>query len=494
MSGEQPDYYHILGISPQSSLETIRAAYQRAKRTVPADSQTARQLLETAYEVLSDPERRAVYDDLLQEVRQPDLQINIGLSRDTLSVSDQEQLIYMLVEVTADQQQKDQQNQRPLNLCFVIDRSTSMNGERLQRVKEASIHIFEKLTPKDVVSLVSFSDRADVVIAATNNTNLRQLRSRINSINSSGGTEIYHGLAAAYQQLNTVNLSRYNNHLILLTDGHTYGDEEQCLQLAQKMATRGIGLSAFGIGTEWNDQFLDSLVAPSGGRSDFIETAEQVLQYLQERIQGLGTVHARNVRLLSHFSQTAQIAYGLKITPFAQPLALPSNEIKLGDLEGRSPLSFLLEVRVAPQPHETRIRLPLELLVDMGGTAVKSQTKSYRADAQCLVLAKASSQEIPSPYLAKAVRIMTLYRLNEKAWADAQAGNLDQATQRMNHLTTRFLEAGETRLAQQTQMEVNRLAHVGTLSLEGRKAIKYGTRALINETLKLKLIEDEKLS
>jgi Ca-activated chloride channel homolog len=490
MSGEQPDYYRILGVSPQSSLETIRAAYEHAKKSVAADSQ---QLLRTAYEVLSDSERRAVYDDLLQEARQPDLQISIGLSRDTLSVSDQEQLIYMLVEVTADQQQKDRQNQHPLNLCFVVDRSTSMNGERLQRVKEAVIHIFEKLTPKDVVSLVSFSDRADVVIAATDNTNLRLLRSRINSINSSGGTEIYHGLAAAYRQLNTVNLSRYNNHLILLTDGHTYGDEEQCLQLAQEMATRGIGLSAFGIGTEWNDQFLDNLVTPSGGRSDFIETAEQVLQYLQERIQGLGTVHARNLRLLSHFSQTAQIAYGLKITPFAQPL-LNSDEIKLGDLEGRSPLSFLLEVRVAPQPRETRVRLPLELLVDMGGTAVKSQTKSYKADAQCLVLAEVSSQELPSPYLAKAVRIMTLYRLNEKAWADAQAGNLDQATRRMNHLTTRFLEAGETRLAQQTQVEVNRLAHVGTISLEGRKAIKYGTRALINETLKLNLNEDEKLS
>jgi hypothetical protein len=31
-----------------------------------------------------------------------------------------------------------------------------------------------------------------------------------------------------------------------------------------------------------------------------------------------------------------------------------------------------------------------------------------------------SGQEA-SPFLTKAVRIMTLYRLNEKAWADAQA-------------------------------------------------------------------------
>ncbi|MFO7537723.1 MAG: VWA domain-containing protein [Chloroflexota bacterium] len=485
MNSEQPDYYRILGVSPQDSQATIRAAYKQARKAAQTGGTTEQQLLQTAYEVLSDPDRRAVYNDLLQEAQQPSLEISLDLSRDTLSVSDQEQLIYMLVEVASDQQKDNQQGQRPLNLCFVVDRSTSMRGERLLRVKEAANLLFAKLTPEDVVSLISFSDRADVVIAATNNSNLRLLQNRVNTINPSGGTEIYQGLSAAEQQLSSVNLARYNNHLILLTDGHTYGDENQCLELAQQMAKKGIGISAFGIGTEWNDQFLDNLVAPSGGCSDFIETPEQVLQHLQERIQGLGTVHARNMRLLSHFSQMATISYGLKIAPYTQPLDLSTDEIKLGNLEGRSPLSFLLEVRIAPQPRESRVRLPLELVADMGRTDVDDQEKSYKTDAQCLVLAEVPAQETPSPYLTKAVRIMTLYRMNEKAWADAQAGNMDQATRRMNHLTTRLLEAGETRLARQTQMEASRLAHIGTMSLEGRKTIKYGTRALINEALKL---------
>jgi Ca-activated chloride channel homolog len=485
MSSEQPDYYRILGVSPQDSLETIQAAYIQARKKIPTKNKTVLQLIQTAYEVLGDPDRRAIYDDLLQEVQQPELQIDLDLSRDTLSISDQDQLLYLLVEITTDRQKENPQNQRPLNLCFVVDRSTSMKGERLHRVKEAASLIFEKLTPDDVVSLISFSDRADVVIAATDNTNIRLLRSRINSINASGGTEIYQGLAAAYQQLNSVSPSGYNNHLILLTDGRTYGDESQCLEMAQKMATQGIDMSAFGIGAEWNDQFLDELVAPSGGRSDFIESPEQVLRYLQERIQGLGTVHARNIRLLSHFSQVATITYGFKLSPFTQPLELLSGEIKLGNLEGRSPLSFLLEVRIVPQPREARIRLPIELVADMATTAVNSQEKSYRTNAQCLVLSEASPSEAPSPHITKAVRMMTLYRMNEKAWTDAQAGDLDQATRRMNHLTTRLLEAGETRLAQQTQMEANRLAHLGTMSLEGRKAIKYGTRALINESLTL---------
>jgi hypothetical protein len=132
MSSEQPDYYRILGVSPQDSLETIQAAYERAKKQLPANgAKTAQQLIHDRLRSPSDPDRRAVYDELLQEALQPDLQINLDLSRDTLTVSDQEQLIYMLVEVTADQPSTTDQSQRPLNLCFVIDRSTSMKGERL---------------------------------------------------------------------------------------------------------------------------------------------------------------------------------------------------------------------------------------------------------------------------------------------------------------------------------------------------------------------------
>ncbi len=490
MSHKQPDYYRILGVPNQASLEAIQIAYRQAKEAVADGSKSDRQLIETAYEVLSDADRRAVYDELLNEAQQSDLQISLDVSRDTLAISEQEQIVYALVKVMADRQQADQQNQRPLNLCFVIDRSTSMRGERLDRVKEAVTLLVEKLTPEDVVSLVSFSDRAEIVAAATDNSNIRLLRSRIDTISASGSTEIHQGMMAGNQELSTVSLGHYNNHLILLTDGHTYGDEEKCLKLAQTMAAKGIGISAFGIGTEWNDNFLDALVSASGGRSDFIETPEQVLQQLQERIQGLGTVHAKNVRLINQASSAATVSYGFKVAPFTQPLELGGSQIKLGDLEGRAPLSFLLEIRIAPQPREARIRLPINLIADLPGAAGTNLEKKYQTAAQFLVLSEPAQPKTPSPLLTKAVRIMTLYRMNEKAWADVQAGNLNQATRRMRYLTTRLLESGETNLAHQAQMEADHLQRMGTISIEGRKAIKYGTRALIDKTLRLDLDED----
>ena len=55
------------------------------------------------------------------------------------------------------------------------------------------------------------------------------------------------------------------NHVLLLTDGRTYGDEELALNTAKSSFNQGIGISAFGIGEDWNDMFLDKLSQQGGG-------------------------------------------------------------------------------------------------------------------------------------------------------------------------------------------------------------------------------------
>ena len=103
------------------------------------------------------------------------------------------------------------------------------------------------MTINDVLSIVTFSDRADVVVASEPVQNKMSIRSKVRSVFPSGGTEIYQGLYAGYKEISQQELGQFNNHLILLTDGHTYGDADQCLELADKAAIQNIGISAFGI-------------------------------------------------------------------------------------------------------------------------------------------------------------------------------------------------------------------------------------------------------
>ncbi|HQF71596.1 MAG TPA: VWA domain-containing protein, partial [Promineifilum sp.] len=87
----------------------------------------------------------------------------------------------------------------------------------------------------------------------------------------------------------------------------------------------------------------------------------------------------------------------------------------------------------------------------------------------------------PSPALIEAARRLNLYRMQERAWEEAQSGQLDTAAARMRRLTARYLETGDLRLAQQAQQEAQRLGRQSTMSLEGRKVLKYGTRSLLGQ-------------
>lgn len=474
---DESDYYTILGVSRDATASDIRDAFANCLSQFPKDvgdqNDPAYQQIMLAYSVLSDPERRQTYDSLVAETAVSAPEITVQASRENLPISDTLQRLYLLIELRPPVEEA--RANRPLNLSLVIDRSTSMKGERLAHVKSALALLVNKLSSEDNLSVISFSDRAQVVVPAQPVSDKKSILFKLRSIQTSGGTEMFQGLRAGMKELRQAPLDQYTNHLILLTDGHTYGDADQCLSLARQASQMGIGYSAFGIGAEWNDQFLDQLVAPSGGQSQYIENPAQILDYLQQRISGLGRIFARDLRLSLEFPKSADLQFGFKLSPFPQPLSLDTEELKLGNIEGKRPLSFLLELNVEPQPIATRMNLLFNFTTGQ-------PPNSFRHRYQITVLQN-PAQSPPPPDLIKAVRFLNMYRMNEKVLDDVDAGNLDSATRRMKHLGTRLLEAGETKLAQQAYSEGERLANMGTLSLEGRKKLKYGTRALLSQTL-----------
>ena len=105
---------------------------------------------------------------------------------------EEDQILYVLLEVFASAQS--QKQRLPFNLCLVVDRSTSMQGVRLQRVKDATNFIIDFLNEGDVFSLVTFNDRAEIVIPAQSQLDKAVAKSRVSTIRSSGGTEILQGL------------------------------------------------------------------------------------------------------------------------------------------------------------------------------------------------------------------------------------------------------------------------------------------------------------
>lgn len=412
------------------------------------------------------------------------LEVRVLGSATKIAAQKDPQLLYLLVGVRTPPNVP--QDHQPLNLCLVIDRSTSMK-HRLRPIKSAATMILEQLGEHDLFSAVAFSDRAELIVSSARSGMAKSAATKIHRIIASGGTEMYHGLKTGTEAMSKVNLSDFANELILLTDGHTYGDERDCLLLARDAAERGIEFSAYGIGTEWNDQFLDQLVAMSGGESAYIESPKEIVRRLQQRLKGMGQVYARNLRLQTEFPLNVKVQSAFKVTPFAQPLKTGGDGVQMGTVESHAPLAVLLELSIEyPQLGES-LELPLKVISDVPSLQVENHVVSR---TYTVVVEAEESAPNPPKVLVEAVRAFNLQRMNEKVREDVEQGRLKAATTRLGYLEKRLLETGQVELAKQARAETRRLETQGGLSPEGTKRLKYGTRSLASQTFELTLDHD----
>ena len=267
------DHYAILGVSYNASSEEIRNAYfLLARQYHPDANPNARTesgerfiAIQQAYEILSHPQKKAEYDANFSPDQRtgPEISLNLKYSRQVIPILKEPQLVYVLMDMFC-MAELDADYLPPFHVCLVLDRSTSMQGSRMDMVKASAMNLIQQLRSQDMLSVVTFSDRASVVIPPTKASALSRSDSRVNLLQTGGATEIFQGLAMGVDQLRLTGAA-YSRQLILLTDGNTYGDDDKCLKLAKEAAEEGISVSVIGIGHEWNDVLMDDLAGLGGG-------------------------------------------------------------------------------------------------------------------------------------------------------------------------------------------------------------------------------------
>jgi Ca-activated chloride channel family protein len=476
----QKDYYAALGVSSDAADSLIKKAYREKARqyhpdSVDGDADRFRAIQE-AYEVLQDVTLRRAYDRQREDMGYADnapISFEILQNSQYLPMLDTSQMLYVLLDIRP---KKDLRSfRRRLNVSLVVDRSTSMKGVRMQNVKLAAKDLLESLHTEDRLSIVAFSDRAEVLAPSDYARNRRAFNSAIAALTPGGGTEIYQGLLAGLEEVRKVVSNDTINHVILLTDGRTYGDEEQALAEARRAGAQNIGISALGIGEDWNDVFLDRLARYGGGVSEYIRTPSQVQKVLREQIQGLTNTVAQRMRLTVNASSDVRVRNVQRATPYIEALeAKKDNIVFLGNLTMGEPVAIVAELVLDKcEPGEQRVaRFNLE--------AEESSTASQirlRRDVRVTFSTNPKS-EAPPPRLLNVLARVSVFQLQEQAWNALEGGNSMQATRYLEAAATQLFNLGYKELGQAAMLEVGRISQGGDPTGTGRKKLRYGTRAL----------------
>ena len=106
--------------------------------------------------------------------------------------------------------------------------------------------------------------------------------------------------------------------------------------------------------------------------------------------------------------------------------------------------------------------------------------KPVRAQQQVTVTfdADLSRRSPVPPDIVAAMGKLTIFKMQERAMDEIESGDIDSAVKRLKTMATRLLDIGEPELARAALLEAGRLAQTGSLSAEGRKKLRYGTRGL----------------
>jgi Ca-activated chloride channel family protein len=479
------DHYAVLGVSSDADLSAIKQAYRQLVRRyhpdVNKDQGAAQRFheIQQAYEVLSEPQQREAFNlwRKQQGLEGPvPLLLRVTPSQEALPSLGESQVLYAMAELSASDQIEAQR--LPLNLCLVLDRSTSMKGGRLQQVKEAARFIVDRMEPNDVLSLVSFSDRASIVVPGARGIDKASARKAINSIQSGGGTEILQGLQLGLNIVREWHNEDSISHLILLTDGQTYGDEDECLEAAKAAGEEKISLTLMGVGSDWNDKLLDEMAKLSGApdASVYIDSTSKIAEAFHSRIDGLGNIFARDLVMSVHLAPQISMKEIFRVSPQINRLYSTDGQISLGTLETERPQAVMLELVIPSLSPGTHRLVHIE--VEGRVPAVGEQPVRARYTMQMPFNLELSRRSPVPPDIVAAMGKLAIFKMQERVMQDIEMGHIEPAVTRLKTMATRLLDIGEVELARAALLEAGRLSQTGSLSSAGRKKIRYGTREL----------------
>ncbi|GAA5505672.1 hypothetical protein Rcae01_01117 [Novipirellula caenicola] len=161
-----------------------------------------------------------------------------------------------------------------LGMILVIDKSGSMDGDRIEMAKSASRAAVELLGRRDQVAVLAFDGDTYVISEMQPANSALKISDEISRIEAGGGTNMYPAMEMSFEMLFTT--SAKLKHVILLTDGISIGGDFE--GMAQQMSSAKITVSTVAVGDGSDTELLEQIARVGKGRYYFTSDPAQVPQ------------------------------------------------------------------------------------------------------------------------------------------------------------------------------------------------------------------------
>jgi Ca-activated chloride channel homolog len=210
---------------------------------------------------------------------------------------------YLMLTLSAPEAQVSEAKPRPaVNVAIVLDRSGSMAGSKIRLAKEAAKKALGLLKRTDRFALVVYDEQVDLLVGSTpvSAESLDLALHRLGEIDARGSTDLCGGWLRGCEQVAEHIAADSVGKCLLLTDGLAnvgITGHEELAHHARELRARQVLTSTFGVGRDFDERLLDAMATQGGGNFYYVESAQQIPDFLTSELGETLEVVARDVRV-----------------------------------------------------------------------------------------------------------------------------------------------------------------------------------------------------
>jgi Ca-activated chloride channel family protein len=161
-------------------------------------------------------------------------------------------------------------------VVLIIDKSSSMEGKKIELARLAALGVVDNLRPIDMVGVLIFDNSFQWAVPIRRAEDKTLIKRLISGITPDGGTQIAPALSEAYHKVMPSKATF--KHIVLLTDG--ISEEGDSLELSKDAEQQHVTISTVGLGQDVNRAYLEKIANLAGGKSYFLNEPAGLEQLL----------------------------------------------------------------------------------------------------------------------------------------------------------------------------------------------------------------------